>query len=410
MRRMTAGQLGTDAALASLGLFFGLAAAPADRSLAPLLVAVLLAVALGLRRLSPPLALALAWLGAVTQILGAVDLLVADAMILPVLYANGRYGSRRLRIVGLVSVGAGAALATVYLGVILPTLAGHDSGTLELVTRLFILMLSSTAVLGLSWTLGLLLRSRDAAKDSERERAEERHRRELSEHLVIVEQERTRIARDMHDVVAHSLAVVIAQADGARFAAAARPELAATALATIADTARESLGEVRALLTALRHREGEGPQPGLAELPALLGQFRAAGLSIREERRGAPIRLGRGPELAAYRIAQEALTNALRHGEPGADVRLLLVWSADALSLTVENRAAAAGAPELAGGHGLPGMRERAAIVGGTLEAGPGLHGAFLVAARIPAGRLPAPAQPAPPPAPSRPPSESSAP
>ena len=144
-----------------------------------------------------------------------------------------------------------------------------------------ILFVASIAVLVLAWTAGLLVRSvRDSREMRRREELANRER-ELVEYRYVVEQERNRIARDMHDVVAHSLAVVIAQADGARFAARTRPEAAAGGLDTIAGVARGALGDVRVLLAELRHDETDAPQPVLDDLDGLLERVRAAGLDVR---------------------------------------------------------------------------------------------------------------------------------
>ncbi|WP_316313707.1 sensor histidine kinase, partial [Clavibacter michiganensis] len=134
---------------------------------------------------------------------------------------------------------------------------------------------------------------------------------------VVVEQERNRIARDMHDVVAHSLAVVIAQADGARYARLVDPEAADEALRTISTTARQALGDVRILLAQLRHSEDDAPQPELKELSDLIDQMRSTGLTIEFVETGQPGEFGTGQQLAVYRIVQEALTNVLRHGDVG---------------------------------------------------------------------------------------------
>ncbi|MEB4614221.1 sensor histidine kinase, partial [Leucobacter sp. M11] len=264
-----------------------------------------------------------------------------------------------------------------------PAMHNAVGSLIEVGTRVVMLTVSSVAVLGLSWTLGLLMRTRDQNRNAELLRVEEQSRRQLAEQETVIEQERNRIARDMHDVVAHSLAVVIAQADGARYAAAANPAAAPAALETIAATARESLAEVRALLTAMRHQEQDGPQPGMADLPPLLAQFRDSGLPVVERTSGTPVTLGRGHEMAAYRIIQEALTNALRHGQPGGPAVLDLFWGAEGLDLVVHNPVGAAEPGGPGGGHGLPGMRERAALAGGFFSAE--RQGArFRVAARIP--------------------------
>ena len=155
----------------------------------------------------------------------------------------------------------------------------------------------------------------------------------------MVEQERNRIARDLHDVVAHSLAVVIAQADGARYTA--DPDAKDGALATISSSAREALGDVRLLLARLRHEEGAVPQPALADLDALVDQVRDAGLEVRFERSGSTrSRWRRGQELAVYRIVQEALTNALRHGDPEQPVIVQLDWEPDGLTIRIRNTSA----------------------------------------------------------------------
>lgn len=267
----------------------------------------------------------------------------------------------------------------------------------------------------LSWTVGALVRTAIRAREN-------RLAQERAEAGAVAEQERVRIARDMHDVVAHSLAVVIAQADGARYAAASDPGAATAALGTISTTARAALADVRLLLAQLRHSEGDGPQPTLADLERLYAEVRAAGLALRVEVEPMPsVEPGAGVQLAVYRILQEALTNALRHGGGGADVHL--AWHPDRVELEVRNpaRPAPAVRPETAarpetairpgpaaplsqhaeesardahfataeraavrgGGHGLIGMRERAQLAGGTLTAS--LDGTdFVVRAALP--------------------------
>jgi signal transduction histidine kinase len=335
-------------------------------------VVLLMAAALALRRLSPAVALGVAWIGAIVQMLALLPPDASNVAILAVLYATARHGSRRVRWIGLISAAVGAVVATVYL-----MLEPSPSGSLGLDSRVVIVggftLVSSAAVLGLSWTAGLLARTWQAARDTRRAQLQ-------AEREIAVEQERNRIARDMHDVVAHSLAVVIAQADGARYAqdSASKDD----ALATISGTAREALADVRLLLGQLRHRQEAGPQPMLADLDRLIEQLRASGLTILEDRAGEPPTLPAGQQLALYRIAQEALTNALRHGDTSRPVELALRWGADAATLTVTSahRPTAAQPHQ---GHGLAGMRERALLVGGTLEAGPGGE-TWVVRAEIP--------------------------
>ncbi|WP_258567086.1 sensor histidine kinase [Microbacterium sp. Se5.02b] len=230
--------------------------------------------------------------------------------------------------------------------------------------------------LGFAWVCGLLWR---VVLRSRRTRAAQLQ----AESLAVEEQERVRIARDMHDVVAHSLAVVIAQADGARYAAATKPEMATEALGTIAQTARAALSDVRMLLTQLRHRQGDGPQPTLADLEALFAQVRQAGIEPRVT--VDPMPPGEPPgaiQLAVYRILQEALTNAIRHGDGAVDVHL--AWLPDRVDIDVRNTIPHE-ATTTAGGHGVIGMRERAQLVGGSLQAE--RRGAqFVVHATLPIG------------------------
>jgi signal transduction histidine kinase len=206
---------------------------------------------------------------------------------------------------------------------------------------------------------------------------------------VIVEQERNRIARDMHDVVAHSLAVVIAQADGARYARAADPDAVDGALVAISTTAREALGDVRVLLTQLRHSDSDGPQPSLADLDALLAQLTGAGVRVRKIETGQPRELPASVQLAVYRIAQEALTNALRHGADGAPVLVHLAWSEAELILIVTNtpriRIDANPHSRPDAGHGIPGMRERALLSGGSFDVRRETE-LFTIEARVPIG------------------------
>lgn len=237
----------------------------------------------------------------------------------------------------------------------------------------------------LPWVLGELVRSI-------------RNRRALSATVTAVstqrdaaltradlEAERTRVARDVHDIVAHSLTVVIAQADGARYATAGDSPAAADAFETIAQTARDALADVRVLLTELRHTQEVGPQPGLADIDGLLDSMRDSGLALEVHEFGDRGRLTESRELALYRIVQESLTNALRHG--GGTATLDLEWGDQAVDLVVTNAvpegSVAGGTPEVKErGHGVDGMRERASLAGGELSVHEGP--VFRVRARLP--------------------------
>jgi len=196
--------------------------------------------------------------------------------------------------------------------------------------------------------------------------------------------ERRRIAREMHDVVAHSLAVVVAQAEAGRLAASTSPERAPAVLDTIATTGREALNQMRGLLGVLREDEAttpasapgaaEPPAPGLADLPTLLEQVRSAGLEVRLVETGTPGALGPAAELTAFRVVQESLTNAVRHANGATSATVELDWS-DGLVVTVTNDGGsvhASHSSRSAPGRGLVGMRERLTSIGGELlEAGP---------------------------------------
>jgi signal transduction histidine kinase len=357
--------------------------------LADLTALVLFSGALAVRRLSPAWSLGIAWAAALVQMLFLRDLHPYDAAVLAVLYSTAAYGGRVLKWLGLASAGVGAVVATVYLSVLKPFFDASAVTSwpqpVGWAIGLAFLLVASLAVLVLAWTAGLLVRSvRDSREIRRREEIATRER-ELVEYRYVVEQERNRIARDMHDVVAHSLAVVIAQADGARFAAATRPEAAVESLGTIAGVARGALGDVRLLLAELRHAEGGAPQPVLDDLDDLLGQLRAAGLDVRFTESGERVTLGTGHQIAVYRIVQEGLTNALRHGDAGRPVELGLIWSPDGVRVEIVNDLRDGAVREAsAHRHGIPGMRERAQLSGGTLHADVD-GGRFRLVAEIPA-------------------------
>lgn len=379
------------------------------------LVTVVMSAALAVRRLSPLLALSLAWAGALVQMLASQPPGTVDIAIFGVLYTTAAYGSRLVFWLGFASSFVGSAVITIYL--VLGPYLGYGGVTWSTIPVALAVLAAAGFALLLAWTVGALVRTAMRAREN-------RAAQQRAESETLVEQERVRIARDMHDVVAHSLAVVVAQADGARYAAAADPAVATEALGTISTTARAALADVRLLLTQLRHPQSNGPQPTLADLEALYAQVRAAGVDLRVE--VDPVARVEPPgavQLAVYRILQEALTNALRHGD-GAPVAVLLAWHPDRVDLRVSNsirRAAppaepsrvvvadpaerrfatarvappgpGRGAPPGPGrdvpprpGHGIIGMRERAQLVGGRLDAGAEPGGAFLVRATLPIG------------------------
>jgi signal transduction histidine kinase len=198
--------------------------------------------------------------------------------------------------------------------------------------------------------------------------------------------ERDRIARDVHDVLAHSLAVVIAQADGARFASATQPEVSDVALRAISDAARAALVDVSTLIEGLREEPGDYPQPGLADIPALVEHMSRTGMRVEVHHFGDAKAVTPAQQLAVYRIVQESLTNGLRHAGTSPVTRISFDWRGPGLALSVSSSGVGGPVePGATGGHGIRGMRDRARLAGGWLTAGevddpPG----FVVTAYIP--------------------------
>lgn len=319
-----------------------------------LLPGVVFSAALALRRWSPPLALLIAWAAALLQMALRQGASPLDAAAFVVLHACALYGGTRTRWAALASAVLGGAIAGTFEALLLEA---------DLTDRIHVgLVIGLTALVSLllSWTAGQLVRIRRVALENRRA-AEEASRRAAAEH------ERTRIARDMHDVVAHSLAVVIAQSDGARMLRRTDPDAADDALATISATARAALADVRVLLQQLRSEPTTAPQPTLDDLDALLERFRASGLVVERREDGEAHPLPLAPQIAVFRVVQESLTNALRHGAGGA--RLALGWAPGGLEVRVENPLRP-GTTAGGAGNGVTGMQERAALVGGHLRAG----------------------------------------
>jgi len=235
--------------------------------------------------------------------------------------------------------------------------------------------------------LGVVVRVR---RSGERQLAEQ-ERRHSGERALL--EERQRIARELHDVVAHHMSVIAIQAEAAPYKTADPPPALVESFGEIRASALAGLTELRRVLGVLRTGgQDTTPQPGLADLDALLDSARSGGVSVTVTRSGNPLTLPEGVDLSAYRIVQEALSNAMRHA-PGSHVRLHVAYRPDGLALEVGNDAPASnGAPVLVpsgtraagGGHGLVGMRERATMLGGSLDAGPTGDGGFRVAAVLP--------------------------
>ncbi|MFJ7286882.1 sensor histidine kinase [Curtobacterium sp. AB451] len=404
-RPMLRAQVITDVVIAVVlgGLVLVLTARGMDSPFAFLTV-VGMTAALALRRLSPGLALGVAWVFAVIEMVTLQMPDLSNAFIAGVVYATSRYGSSRVRLAGLLSSIGGPVIAAVYLGLDdyrerlgIQTATTPEQESLKVAVAYFAIVL---LLLLLPWLAGLVLRTRRSASMSREAQLLAERDAARADRAVAVEQERVRIARDMHDIVAHSLAVVIAQADGARYALKADPAIADEALGTISSTARRALGDVRELLGALRHEQGTAPTPEIDDIDRLVREMRGMGLDVRVEREGDGAGLPTTTQLAVYRIVQESLTNAWKHGEPNTPVHATLTYRPDTVEITVVNRRADDGTRGPGTGHGLVGMRERATMTGGTMTAGP-RGDDFAVAVRMPSvpasGQMPRGLVPIPP-------------
>jgi signal transduction histidine kinase len=232
----------------------------------------------------------------------------------------------------------------------------------------------------IAWLLGAYVRElRERASRAERGREERAS--------AAVASERARIARELHDIVAHNVSVMVVQAEAAdEMLERDKPDRARTSVRKIEETGRAALTDMRRLLGILRERDSPEvltPQPGIANLELLVAKVRESGLPVELEVSGEPESLPPGVDLSAYRIVQEALTNALKYAGP-ARARVLIRFAPGVLELEVADDGAGAAGDGGNGGHGLVGMRERVALFGGELEAGPGSHGGYRVRARLP--------------------------
>lgn len=324
-------------------------------------------------------------------------------------YHTGRHWTRRARFRSLILGWVGALAVTVQAS--LSFLYHWD----DIPARIFISLMLGVlcgSIFTVFWFLGDSRRMRELRSEEFEERARRLEYEQEQERRLAAQDERTRIAREMHDIVAHSLSSIISQADGARYAAASArtaraqqaeqsgqaqqqstPDIAEQTLELIADTARDSLTQMRSLLGLLRTDEATAyaPVPTLSDVPALVEQSRRAGLPVTFTGiTGTMARtLPQGAELAAYRTVQEALTNTLKHS-PGAATTVTIHWGEDGLHLRVQNDPVfsvsnqRASSPVPGSGNGLRGMSERIALYHGTLTYGLQPDGSWLVEAALP--------------------------
>lgn len=310
----------------------------------------------------------------------------ADVALLIALYGLALHG--RLRHLPWACAVMAGALGLVALRV---------SGVVTVGDALFFLLSAATA----SVALGLALRIRHAHMAALRERAVQLEVERDQRAALAAADERARVAREMHDIIGHNLSVIIGLADGGAYAAEADPGRGREALRLIAGTGREALGEIRRMLGVLRADREDGavlrPQPGVADLDDLCERIRAAGPTVTYRTSGPLDTLDLGAQLTVYRIAQEALTNTLQHAGSTTSAQVRVTVDGPTVGIRVDDRGPVGpqltdpqltdpprgAAPPPGGGHGLVGMRERAALYGGTVAAGPRPGGGWTVEARL---------------------------
>jgi signal transduction histidine kinase len=295
------------------------------------------------------------------------ELFAAILMLLSAAYAGGRHLEGRRALVAL-----GVAVASITTVAVI-----WDPDDIFFPVTFFCIV---------PWLVGRTLRNHTALARELAEKAEQAEHARAEDERRAIAAERSRIARELHDVLAHSLSVMVVQSGAARRIVARDPERAAQAAELVRETGREALAELRHLFGPVRRGEGEdlsGP-PSIARVEQLAARARAAGLDVRVEVEGTPVELPPGVDLTAYRVVQEALTNTLKHAG-SANAGVTVAYGATELAISIEDDGTpGAGALDESGGHGLLGMRERVALYGGEIEAGPRPGGGFAVSARLP--------------------------
>jgi len=356
--------------------------------------------------------LALVALGILTTPEDAARGPAAQYLVVVPLLVRRRWPLAILALVSLIAIATTVRTPTPWVHAAAVGLASFTAGDLgreRIISALFVLLAATVVSIGLlaqdadaplaivlpfvvlvpTWVVGDVVRSRRVAA-TQRAEARDRALREADERLrIAVEEERRRMARELHDVVAHAVSVMVIQAGAARQVVETSPERASQALLIVESTGREAMAELRRMLGVLND-DGEAaalaPQPGLADVGPLVDRVRAAGLPVELEVSGMPVALPASLDVTVYRIVQEGLTNALRYAH-GARTVVHLGWDEGLLRLEVldDGPSSAAEAGE-GSGRGLVGMRERAGQVGGRLEAGPRLGGGSAVRAWLPLG------------------------
>jgi signal transduction histidine kinase len=369
-----------DGGLAAMVAFLGIVMAAPAGNYAMIPVALTLAVPLVFRRAHPVAAFAVVIAVGALQVATDIRPDPPDLSIVILLYTLAAYTPRRVSVTGLAVCLLGSAAAIARWG------------TPARLSWVEWVLTGSIAFAGpslIAWVVGDSMRYRRAYYANLEERAARLETERDAQAQIAVATERARIARELHDVVAHNVSVMVVQADGASYTLDTDPGRAREALTAIAGTGRQALAEMRRLLGVLRRDDdgtdpGRAPLPGIGQLGELLEQTRAAGLPVALTVEGVPRPLPDGAALAAYRIVQESLTNTRKHGGPMATAQVMLRYLEDALVLRITDDGPGPAAAADGGGHGLTGMRERVAIYGGWVRTGRRAGGGFQVTARLP--------------------------
>ncbi|HJF13869.1 MAG TPA: histidine kinase [Enteractinococcus helveticum] len=344
------------------------------------------------RRTNPVASAAVVVVGSLIQLFLGPELLPSMVMVLLTVQNLAHLAPWWASIAGFVTALIGAVLYAASI-TLMPHFIGHRAGGEADIygpvsSPIFVLPISIPiiALVVLAWAIGNVQRTRRVRVETLQARTEQLQIEARQERELAAADERNRIARELHDIVAHSLQVMISQADGGRYAAKTQPEIAGQTLETIATTGRDALNQMRRLLGVLRDTDDAetSPQPTLADLDELIETVRLSGLQVDLHTIGQPAhQLADGAELVLYRIIQEALTNVARHAGPQASATVTLHWRATGVAVTIDDDGAGTTKTDNAG-QGLVGMRERTALYDGTLHAGPKAGGGFRVHAHLP--------------------------
>lgn len=329
---------------------------------------------------------------AVLHMLAGVPVVMGDAMTFYAMFCAVAYGKPLVH-----GIGVAAGLLGVFAQAsfwALNALRDEYGGLGAALTAFVGLGVVGTITIVAIWALANLQRARVRQLALTRDRAAQALREREQRTALAVAAERARIAREMHDVVAHSLSVIIAQADGGRFVAAQKPEQAVEVLGTIGETGRAALADMRSLLGVLRQEDETsfGPQPGPEMLSDLAERVRAAGLPVDLRIEGPLEDLPHTLGMSLFRLVQESLTNVLKHAGADATVAVRITRTAEQLTVEVIDDGRGTDPESDGQGHGLTGMRERMSVLGGTLQAGPLPSRGYRVRAVVP---LPGAAHPA---------------